>query len=109
MTIVIVQSSSGTASAILCQNTPKTNSMNCLNARSPQQKCSTQNVPFARTLRWRLKYTQEEFASRFAIPLGTLRDWEQGRSEPDAPAKAYLKVISAEPEAVARALNPQVA
>ena len=70
---------------------------------------NAKRVPFARTLRWRLKFTQDEFSTRFAIPLGTLRDWEQGRSEPDAPAKAYLKVISAEPEAVARALNPEAA
>ena len=49
--------------------------------------------------------TQEEFAARFHIPLGTLRDWEQGRSEPDQPARAYLKVIAGDPAAVTRALN----
>ncbi len=70
---------------------------------------NAKRVPFAGTLRRRLMLTQEEFSARFAIPLGTLRDWEQGRSEPDAPARAYLKVISAEPDAVARALNPQAA
>jgi putative transcriptional regulator len=70
---------------------------------------NAKRVPFAGTLRRRLMLTQEEFSSRFGIPLGTLRDWEQGRSEPDAPAKAYLKVISADPQAVARALNPQAA
>jgi putative transcriptional regulator len=32
---------------------------------------------------------------RYRIPLGTLRDWEQGRSYPDAPARAYLEVIAA--------------
>ncbi len=48
--------------------------------------------------------TQEEFAARFRIPLGTLRDWEQGRREPDAAALAYLRVIEREPAAVARAL-----
>jgi len=42
------------------------------------------------TLRRALALTQEEFAARSKIPLGTLRDWEQGRSEPDQPAKAYL-------------------
>ncbi|MGL4488513.1 MAG: helix-turn-helix domain-containing protein [Rhizobiaceae bacterium] len=52
-------------------------------------------------LRRRLGMTQEEFSARFAIPLGTLRDWEQGRSAPDAAAQAYLKVIAAEPERVA--------
>ena len=41
--------------------------------------------------------TQEEFAARYKIPLGTLRDWEQGRSQPDAPARAYLHVIASDP------------
>jgi putative transcriptional regulator len=40
------------------------------------------------------------------IPLGTLRDWEQGRCEPDQPAKAYLTVIARDPEGVDRALHP---
>jgi putative transcriptional regulator len=66
-------------------------------------------VPFAKHLRWRLRLTQEEFSARFAIPLGTLRDWEQGRTEPDATANAYLKVIAAEPDAVARVLRKQAA
>jgi putative transcriptional regulator len=29
-----------------------------------------------------------------------LRDWEQGRTEPDQPARAYLKVIARDPERV---------
>ncbi len=53
-------------------------------------------------LRRALGLTQEEFCSRYAIPLGTLRDWEQGRSAPDAAGQAYLKVIAAEPERVAQ-------
>src|SRR4051794_9181378 len=55
-------------------------------------------VPRVRTLRLALGLTQEEFAARYHIPLGTLRDWEQGRSEPDAPARAYLKVIAVNPD-----------
>ena len=50
------------------------------------------------------KLSQEEFAGAFHIPLGTLRDWEQGRKEPDAAARAYLRVIAREPETVRRAL-----
>ena len=41
-------------------------------------------VPRVRTIRRALGLTQEEFAARFHIPLGTLRDWEQGRTEPDS-------------------------
>jgi putative transcriptional regulator len=63
-------------------------------------------VPRTVTLRRVLKLSQEEFAARFHIPPGTLRDWEQGRCEPDAAARAYLRVIAREPEMVARALEP---
>jgi putative transcriptional regulator len=56
-------------------------------------------------LRDRLGLTQEEFAGRYRIPLGTLRDWEQGRKYPDAPARAYLTVIDRDPQAVASLLG----
>ena len=50
--------------------------------------------------------TQEEFDARFHIPVGTLRAWEQGRTEPDQPARAYLRVIARDPEHVRAALGP---
>lgn len=62
-------------------------------------------VPRAKTLRRALNLTQQEFAVRYHIPLGTLRDWEQGRTEPDQPARAYLTVIARDPEGVLRALK----
>jgi putative transcriptional regulator len=62
-------------------------------------------IPRIKTLRRALALTQEEFAARYHIPLGTLRDWEQGRSEPDQPARAYLTVIARDPEGVRRALE----
>ncbi len=66
-------------------------------------------LPRMKTLRISLMLTQEEFAARYRIPLGTLRDWEQGRSEPDAPARAYLDAIAGDPDAVAKALVHQTA
>jgi putative transcriptional regulator len=57
-----------------------------------------------RTVRQRLGLSQAEFAARFHLPVGTLRDWEQNRRQPDAPALAYLRVIAREPDMVARAL-----
>ena len=66
----------------------------------------------AARVRWVRKGTalsQEQFAARYRIPVGTLRDWEQGRREPDAAALAYLRVIEREPEAVDRALAPAAA
>ena len=65
-------------------------------------------TPQVKIIRRALRLTQEEFAARYAIPLGTLRDWEQGRSEPDQPAKSYLKVIATDPEGVSRALAGKV-
>jgi putative transcriptional regulator len=62
-------------------------------------------IPRVKTLRRALALTQEEFATRYHIPLGTLRDWEQGRTEPDQPARAYLTVIARDPEGVQRALQ----
>lgn len=62
-------------------------------------------VPRVKTLRRALGLTQEEFAARYHIPLGTLRDWEQSRTEPDQPARAYLTVIAHDPDGVWRALQ----
>ena len=58
----------------------------------------------AKLIRQRLGLSQTEFAARFRVPLGTLRDWEQGRKQPDRAAFSYLRVIAREPEAVMRAL-----
>jgi putative transcriptional regulator len=59
----------------------------------------------ARTLRRALGLTQEEFAALYHIPVGTLRDWEQGRATPDQPARAYLRAIGGDPKGVLRALK----
>ncbi len=62
-------------------------------------------IPRTKTMRRALGLTQEAFAARYRIPLGTLRDWEQGRAEPDQTARAYLTVIARDPEMVSRALE----
>jgi putative transcriptional regulator len=61
-------------------------------------------VPDPKAIRRRLSLSQEEFATRFHVPLGTLRDWEQGRATPDTTARTLLRVIDANPEAVIQAL-----
>jgi putative transcriptional regulator len=70
-----------------------------------EEFAKARRIPRIKTLRRALGLTQEQFAARYRIPLGTLRDWEQGRSEPDQPARAYLHVIARDPEGVARALQ----
>jgi len=57
-------------------------------------------------IRRALGLTQEEFSRHFQIPLGTLRDWEQGAATPDQSARAYLTVIARNPDAVREALAP---
>lgn len=61
-------------------------------------------VSLAKRIRWALRMSQVEFSKTFRIPLGTLRDWEQHRRDPDRAARAYLEVIAREPDAVRRAL-----
>ena len=63
-------------------------------------------IPRVSIIRRAMRLTQEEFSQRYRIPLGTLRDWEQGRKEPDAATRAYLVVIARNPTAVAEALAP---
>jgi putative transcriptional regulator len=62
-------------------------------------------TPPAKIIRRALGLSQEDFAARYHIPIGTLRDWEQGRVEPDQAARAYLTVIARNPEAVRKALS----
>ena len=69
-----------------------------------KQLRSLKRVSAVKRLRWHLGLSQREFATKFQIPVGTLRDWEQGRYEPEGAASAYLKVIKADPRAVGRAL-----
>ena len=61
-------------------------------------------TPQVKLIRCALGLTQEEFSGSFHIPLGTLRDWEQGAAVPDQSARAYLTVIAPDPEAVRKAL-----
>lgn len=69
---------------------------------------STAPYPVARqlkALRQRLGLSQAEFAQTFALAIGTLRDWEQGRVMPDRAALTLLDVIAHNPEAVKMALH----
>ena len=69
------------------------------------QLARARRVPSVRALRRKLNLTQEEFAARFHLPLGTVRDWEQGAHRPDKAAQVLLTVIANDPDAVARALE----
>jgi putative transcriptional regulator len=56
--------------------------------------------PNPKRIRQRLLMTQEQFAEGFQVPLGTLRDWEQGTRRPDSAARTLLRIIDRNPELV---------
>ena len=57
---------------------------------TPEQLSGMRRVSRVKVLRQRLDMTQMQFAEAFHLPITTLRDWEQRRSTPDAPAQALL-------------------
>src|SRR5207249_11088838 len=69
---------------------------------TPEELRTARRAPRVKTLRRALGLTQQEFAAGYRIPLGTLRDWEQGRTEPDQAPRASLTVTAAEPAAAPR-------
>jgi len=71
----------------------------------PDALARMHRVSPVKALRQRLGMTQVEFAEAFGLPISTLRDWEQRRSTPDAPARALLRAIEREPETMRRLLS----
>src|SRR5712671_818815 len=69
------------------------------------QLARARRVPSVQALRKKLGLSQAKFAARFHLPLGTIRDWEQGAHRPDRAAQVLLTVIARDPDAVARALK----
>lgn len=55
-----------------------------------------------KAIRERVQKTQAEFAQAFHLPIGTVRDWEQNRRQPDAPARVLLHLIEEDPVTVER-------
>lgn len=55
------------------------------------------------TIRERLALSQETFSAFLGVSVGTVRNWEQGRREPQGPAKALLLVARHEPAAFKKA------
>jgi putative transcriptional regulator len=56
-------------------------------------------------IRSRLHVSQNQFALMIGVSKSTLQNWEQGRREPEGPAKALLRVVDKKPEAVLEALQ----
>ncbi|MCB1234492.1 MAG: helix-turn-helix domain-containing protein [Verrucomicrobiae bacterium] len=58
-----------------------------------------------KALRKRIGLSQGEFSRMIGVSIKTLQNWEQGRREPEGPAKALLRVVEKEPQAVLSALH----
>ena len=74
---------------------------------APRGDAHPVQVPAAvdvKTIRTRLGLSQAAFAQRYGLALRSLQNWEQGRRQPEGPARLLLVVIDKEPEAVHRAL-----
>lgn len=55
--------------------------------------------PNVKAIRAKTKLSQAKFAERLRVPVGTVRDWEQYRRSPDAPARTLLGMVDADPKA----------
>jgi putative transcriptional regulator len=66
-------------------------------------------LPDVKAIRRALRMSQDEFAAVYRIPLATLKNWEQGRRQPDAPAAAYLRAIQRRPKEVMEAVGEEAA
>lgn len=76
---------------------------------TPEQLARMRRISRVKVIRQRLGMTQAEFAQAFHLPLTTLRDWEQHRSTPDAPARALLLAIERAPEVIRKLLADRAA
>ena len=66
--------------------------------RQDEAEAMQDMAKFARRVRKRLGFTQQEFARRIAVPQDTIRNWEQGKRRPTGAAKALLRVLDTAPE-----------
>jgi putative transcriptional regulator len=67
-------------------------------------RLTTVDLPDVRAIRLELQMSQNRFSVAFRIPLATLKNWEQGRRNPDAPAAAYLRAIQRRPKEIMEAV-----
>ncbi len=57
------------------------------------------------TIRARLGFSQARFAKALRVPLATLRNWEQGRTQPDPAAQSLLALVNDDPERAFKVLE----
>ena len=74
-------------------------------AKNSRVRVTTVELPDVKAIRLSLQMSQDQFATVFRIPLATIKNWEQGRRQPDAPAAAYLRAIQRRPKEVMEAVG----
>jgi putative transcriptional regulator len=75
------------------------------NGRKPRgMRVTKLEVTDVKAIRRSLRMSQDRFAAAYRIPLPTLKNWEQGRRHPDAPAAAYLIAIKRRPKEIMEAM-----
>jgi putative transcriptional regulator len=70
----------------------------------PGMRVTRVELPDVKAIRRPLRMSQHRFAIAYRIPLSTLKNWEQGRRHPDAPAAAYLLAIKRKPKEIMEAM-----
>ena len=60
-----------------------------------------------RRTRAKVRQSQEAFARALDLPVGTLRNWEQGRFDPDPAARTLIRLVSRDPEHALKVLAGQ--
>ncbi|BDC48504.1 transcriptional regulator [Bryobacterales bacterium F-183] len=75
--------------------------------KSSDARATQVEVPLVdvRSLRRKLRLSQSQFALRFGFAAASVKNWEQGRTRPEGPARVLLAVIAKHPEAVEDALR----
>jgi putative transcriptional regulator len=80
-----------------------------LGKAAPSRAWDPPVAPNVRAIRAKLKLSQPAFARRFGFTVAAVREWEQGRRQPEAAARVLLLVIAHNPEAVDAAIEASVA
>jgi putative transcriptional regulator len=79
-----------------------------LDGKPAPVRVTTSEPAEARAIRKAVGGTQAEFAQRFGIPIDTLRKWEQGKRQPDAVGRSYLRLIAKNPQFVEDSVRANV-
>jgi len=66
----------------------------------PPEQIRFFDEPNPRAIRSELDMTQQQFSALLAVPLGTVRNWEQGRRRPQGAAKTLLRIAEQDPESL---------